>query len=556
MSDSDTPALAAYNEVSVLRDRLVDVIWGGKEASPGELRAILADLDAGVAKLATPLNTDLAEGNIYLRFRRVNFLIDKVIVLDRLQDPHGAISAWQEIAQIAWMDLARSGPQAATFQRLLHLPEAAAIRAQLAAAARWTQAPALLSPYRERLGVEERVAGLSLIWTTAREGFVWFDHVPDLDWDRAYLEAIPRVIDAKETAAYYRELMRFAALLRDGHCNVYPPQELQGDFYSSPGVRTAKVEGEVLVLDVLDESLQAQGLHVGAQILSIDGIDVERYAQEQVAPYQSSSTRQDHEVRTYSYALLAGASGLPVQLGVRDADGRKLLLSARRSGYPAAPRPPQQDFAISEDGIAVVRVSQLESAAGAKLLGKHIDEVIGSRGLILDLRGNGGGSSDSGLQLLRWLTDAPLPSMVSTYRESNALERARQGAHALYQWRRVAGGDFHSPYERPFRGPVAMLIDARTFSAAEDTAAVFRLMRRGLIVGTPSGGSTGQPWVLGLPGGGRARICVKRDSYPDGSTFVGTGIIPDIEVPLTVRDVRAGRDAALEHAAHALVTPG
>jgi C-terminal processing protease CtpA/Prc len=45
---------------------------------------------------------------------------------------------------------------------------------------------------------------------------------------------------------------------------------------------------------------------------------------------------------------------------------------------------------------------------------------------------------------------------------------------------------------------------------------------------------------------------VKRDSYPDGTTFVGTGIIPDIEAPLTVADIRNGNDAALDRAAQAL----
>jgi len=47
---------------------------------------------------------------------------------------------------------------------------------------------------------------------------------------------------------------------------------------------------------------------------------------------------------------------------------------------------------------------------------------------------------------------------------------------------------------------------------------------------------------------------VKRDSYPDGTTFVGTGITPDIEVPLTVADIRNGSDAALERAVRALIT--
>ncbi|UUZ51516.1 hypothetical protein LP420_20445 [Massilia sp. B-10] len=51
-----------------------------------------------------------------------------------------------------------------------------------------------------------------------------------------------------------------------------------------------------------------------------------------------------------------------------------------------------------------------------------------------------------------------------------------------------------------------------------------------------------------MPGGGMARVCVKLDTYPDGRSFVGKGIAPDIEVKPSVDDVRSGRDAALERA--------
>ena len=70
-------------------------------------------------------------------------------------------------------------------------------------------------------------------------------------------------------------------------------------------------------------------------------------------------------------------------------------------------------------------------------------------------------------------------------------------------------------------------------------------MKRGKIVGMPDGGSTGQPLMFDLPGGGTARICVKRDGYPDGTDFVGVGVLPDVRVAPTIDDVRHGRDAAL-----------
>jgi carboxyl-terminal processing protease len=555
MSESTSPALAAYQQISVLRNKHAQVIWGNEDASPGELRALLEDLDTGLSELSTPLNTDLAEGNVYLRFRRVNFLIDKILVLERLDDPAAAIRTWQELEQIAWFDLTQlpQGEVSVRFRRLLDRPEAAGIRAQVAASSRWSEDGPVASTYRERFPVEERIAGLSKIWAVARDAFVWFDRVPDLDWDRAYVDAIPRVMITEGTEAYYRELMRFVALLRDSHCNVYPPNELAERFYSRPGVRTAKVEGRVIVMEVTDGELSQQGLCAGDEVLTIDGVDIENYAQERVAPYQSSPTEQDAEKRTYSYGLLAGPAGHPVLLEIRGAGRRSMTVMARRSGYPKG-EGRRELFTMRADGVAVVVAPHFESDAAAQLLGKHIAKVIQARGLILDLRDNGGGSSGAGFALLSWLSNTPLPSMESAYRENNALDRARMGKGAFIAWRKLERHEFSLNRDQVFRGPVALLIDAGTHSAAEDTAAVFRLMHRGIIVGCASAGGTGQPWLFGLPGGGTARICVKRDCYPDGTSFVGTGIVPDIHVPLKIADVREGKDPVLERAVRELST--
>jgi len=61
-------------------------------------------------------------------------------------------------------------------------------------------------------------------------------------------------------------------------------------------------------------------------------------------------------------------------------------------------------------------------------------------------------------------------------------------------------------------------------------------------------GSTGQPMSFKLPGGAWARICTKKDTYPDGREFVGYGVAPDIFVPLTVEEMINKRDDALAKA--------
>jgi len=89
-------------------------------------------------------------------------------------------------------------------------------------------------------------------------------------------------------------------------------------------------------------------------------------------------------------------------------------------------------------------------------------------------------------------------------------------------------------------------------SAAEDFLVAFKLMKRGVMVGTATGGSTGQPLTVALPGGGSMRICTKRDRFANGEELVGAGIRPGIEVKTTLEDVRNGRDPVLERAVAAV----
>jgi len=110
---------------------------------------------------------------------------------------------------------------------------------------------------------------------------------------------------------------------------------------------------------------------------------------------------------------------------------------------------------------------------------------------------------------------------------------------------------------KPFYNkPVALLIDEGTFSAAEDFCVGFRNMKkrfgfrnikRGTIIGTPSGGSTGNPIGFVLPGGGWVQFCSKKDIYPDGTEFVGVGILPDIEVRETVSSFLSKAETGIDN---------
>ena len=103
--------------------------------------------------------------------------------------------------------------------------------------------------------------------------------------------------------------------------------------------------------------------------------------------------------------------------------------------------------------------------------------------------------------------------------------------------------------ERPFP---FLLVGPATFSAAEDFVVAFAQMGRGIVVGKPTAGNTGQPLSFPLPGGGSARVRTKHDRFADGTEFIGVGIRPSVVVHPTLAGIRAGRDEALDAAVRAL----
>lgn len=405
------------------------------------------------------------------------------------------------------------------------------------------------TPYRDELPEEERIAGLARYWAEVRSNFANFDQVPELDWDAAFLETLPKVRGARATADYYRVLMVLNARLRDGHTNIYPPKELRPRFYTRPALRTAKVEGRVLVTRLLDPALAGSGIAPGLEVVAIDGEPVESYAEREVRPYQAASTPQDLEVRTYDYALLAGAAGTEVELLLEDATGARRTVRVARTPQEelAKVAPPFRPFELTPLGDGILRVD-LRSFDSSKVVEEwlaHWSEIDAAKGLILDLRENGGGNSGHGYRILTTLIERASATSVWRTRLYRPSYRAWGNAEGWYV---AEPGSVEPDPERHFAGAVAVLIGPRTYSAAEDFAVAFDVAGRGTLVGEATGGSTGQPLAFGLPGGGQARVCSKRDSYPDGREFVGVGVLPGRKVRTTVADVRAGRDPVLEAA--------
>lgn len=407
---------------------------------------------------------------------------------------------------------------------------------------RWSDT-SLVTPYTENLSDELKLAGLARVWSEVHYNFANFDLVPDVDWDALYVATIPRVLATKSTFDYYNELIAFVAKLRDGHTNVWQPAPLLDRVWGMPPIRQRMVDGRIMITRVADG---VEGVTRGDEIVEIDGRPWREFAKAHVIPYLSASTPHDLDERTGD-RLLTGAAGTPVTLKLRDAKGN--VSTVRLERLPRAQRLPSIDAPFEyrrlPGNVAYIALNDFGTNAAAEAYDKHFDEIATADAMIIDLRNNGGGSTSVGYHVISTLIDKTTPTTRAqkiTYRPT---DRARSTPQRFEYEESSIAPDRNG---RHFRKPVAVLIGPGTYSAAEDFSVAWKMLGRGPIIGRATGGSTGQPLSLQLPGGGGMRICTKRDRFADGREFVGVGIQPDIEVRTRFEDAQAGRDPVLERA--------
>lgn len=414
------------------------------------------------------------------------------------------------------------------------------------------QAGGAQSPTIPSLSVEERILGLSQIWQEVNRSFAFKTRLA-FDVDSAYRESLTRVIAARDTYEYYRELQRFTAALHDGHSGVSFPSSMASE-RTYPWLLTRWIDGH-LVISNSGRAL-ASTFPAWTEILTIDGRPATEYLAAEVLPYTPASTEHWRWAAGARDAL-DGRARDAVHLTFQRPNGTRgdtTLARDRRTRNDSWAMPtelPRLELRWLRDSVAHVLLHTFGSDSIKQEFVALIPTLRRARGLILDVRGNGGGNSGNGWDILAHLTKDTLPLQAWRTRLYNAAYRGwnRPGFGADSAFTPFDTTGAYPPYADPLTVPTVILQDHETFSAAEDFLVAADEIPRLVTMGQPSGGSTGNPVFWKLPGGGFARIVSKHDRYRDGREFVGVGVQPKhVLPPLTLADVRAGRDPMIDEA--------
>jgi carboxyl-terminal processing protease len=290
--------------------------------------------------------------------------------------------------------------------------------------------------------------------------------------------------------------------------------------FSGVGLQVAQAAAGLRVDRVFPRSPAARaGIRPGDQIVAVNG--------------RSIAGKPSRETT----AMIRGRPGTFVTLTVVS-NNRRRDARLRRAEVHV---PPVEARLRTAGGrrIGVVRLSEFTNGAHGNLRGT-IDRQLGrgAKGIVLDLRGNGGGL----------LSEAVLVTSIFIPEGEIVSTKGRSRPRRVYN---ATGSSI------PRKVPVVVLVDRGSASASEIVAAALQDRGRARVVGTHTFGKGVFQQVSQLPNGGAVEITVGEYFTPKGRVLGGGGIRRGAGVKPDVRaadNPRTPPDEALNVALRTLAT--
>jgi carboxyl-terminal processing protease len=194
------------------------------------------------------------------------------------------------------------------------------------------------------------------------------------------------------------------------------------------------------------------------------------------------------------------------------------------------------EWRMLDDDLAYVKLNDFNAKA-TKELKEALQELMAQKpqGLIFDLRSNPGGFLQTSVEVASQFLDGGLV----------LIEKGRGDLEKEY---RVESGGLATEV------PLVVLINMGSASASEIVAGAIQDSGRGILVGERTFGKGSVQLPHTLSDGSELRVTIARWFTPKDREIQGIGIIPDIEVEMTLEDLEAGQDPQLERAVEYLLT--
>lgn len=227
---------------------------------------------------------------------------------------------------------------------------------------------------------------------------------------------------------------------------------------------------------------------------------------------------------------IRGEVGTTVKLGlIRGSEVKELTITREKVINPSVQARVQND-------IGVLTLSRFDNETGAQA--KRVAEDFkrqNVKGVVLDLRGNGGGYVTAAQDVAGLWLDRK--TVVTEKANNRMVDELKSGSNPI-----LAGI------------PTVVLVNGSSASASEIVAGAFQDYKTATLIGEKTFGKGTVQKMLDLGAGTQLKVTVARWYTPNGKNITKEGISPDQAVDLTAADTDAGRDPQLEAALSKLVS--
>ena len=288
--------------------------------------------------------------------------------------------------------------------------------------------------------------------------------------------------------------------LQDPYSEYYSAEELEEILQQTEGIYYGI--GAYVTLDTATSLPKISGVIEGtpAQEAGLRTDDI-IYEVEGVSTYGMSVTE--------AVGLIKGPENSQVTLTIvrmGETDYLEFTLTRRKVEAPTV------KLTMLEDDIAYIELTEFDEVS----IDQFADALAtargsGMKGLILDLRGNPGGSVNAVVEMCRMI----LPEGMIVYTENKEGNRT----------------EYTCDGKRKLEVPMTVLVDGNSASASEIMAGAIKDYGIGTLVGTTTFGKGIVQQILSFMDGSAVKITISSYFTPKGNNIHGIGIEPDIECP-------------------------
>ena len=389
------------------------------------------------------------------------------------------------------------------------------------------------------------------IWTTIRDRH-YDPEFGGLDWQAVHDELLPKMEKAQKMSGARAIMKDLIARLKLSHFNLIPIEvyekigqtDEKGSFDGVTGIDFRNIDGKPLVTSVLEGSpAHKAGIKTGWEIVQIGNVEIASLLPDIAEEFENNSLKE-YYLWSAVKSRMQGEIGNTLNIRFKDGNDKTLqldiaLVEAEGNKFKLGHLPPmyiwiKTDIIKTENGtmgyiafngfLDIPKVMPVFNKAMKSFIDTNVD------GIIIDVRGNGGGLPMMAMGMAGWLLEEKGRRLGTMYMRESELKMAVL------------------PRPETYPGPVAVLIDGLSASCSEIFAGGLKDLERARIFGSTTAGAVLPSTVEKLPNSDGFQYAFANYRSEKGDVLEGAGVSPDVEVYHTREDLLEGKDRVLETA--------